>query len=363
MRKLTELPEMDPASMHRLSELMFGQAENPEVLAAAREVCEGNIILVTGAGGSIGGMICKKLSRLNPDLVVMFDVSEAALYRVHREVGFSRTFIPIIGDIRDVHKLQIVMEAYRPKLILHAAALKHVDMLEVPLNLAEAVSTNILGTDRVCRAAVKAGCPMVMISTDKAVNPRSILGLTKRVAERRVAHWEDRGAQMSVVRFGNVMNSSGSAIPLFRKQIAAGGPVTITDVAMTRYMMTLAQAVDLVLASAYLGTGLFVLDMGAPIKIVDLARMLIRMADLEPIQDIDVMEIGIRPGEKLDEELLFEDEAKEACLKQGMFRLPLPYNPPALRKAMTKLLSMDILAASPQELKAALQAACPEYTP
>jgi len=271
-------------------------------------------VMITGAGGSIGGALAKRLEHSLAKLILV-DHSEVGLYHAHKALHGRGT--TILCDIRNYEALDEVFTAYQPHIVLHAAALKHVPMLEIAHNVMEAMTTNIDGTDNVlaCAGYHKAE-KVVVISTDKAVNPSSILGLTKRAAELITAHYSDSrlypATQYSVVRFGNVVNSAGSAVPLFREQIAAGGPVTITHHAMTRYMMTLTDAVTLVLGSLsldYEPRSLFVLDMGEPIRIIDLATMLIKLADKEPGVDICIKEIGIRPGEKLSEELFYPDEA------------------------------------------------------
>jgi FlaA1/EpsC-like NDP-sugar epimerase len=324
MGKLRKLPSLDPASVERLTSLIFGGGVSPEVRQLMADQIKDKTVLVTGAGGSIGGSLCRRLAQLSPDEVVMVDQSENGLYETHRSVEWDGRFVTLMGDVRHSAKMEAVFEDYQPDLVIHAAALKQVPMLENPHNLIEAVRTNVLGTNEIAHWSDQVGAKFVLVSTDKAVNPSSILGLTKRVAELVIATlWN--GSNHSIVRFGNVMNSCGSAIPLFREQIERGGPVTVTDRRMTRYMMTLGQAVDLVLASFALPPQLHVLDMGNPIRILDLAHMLIRMADKEPLEDVGITEIGIRPGEKLDEELFYPDEAaKSTSQLAGIMSAPLP---------------------------------------
>jgi FlaA1/EpsC-like NDP-sugar epimerase len=349
---VTQLPAPDPISFRRLSDLILGETQTPEAAEMAMKACKRSVVMVTGAGGSIGSALCQRIAKYDPHTVIMFDISEAALYQAHRAVGFHPDFIPLMGDIRSRDKLRAVMQQYKPSLVIHAAALKHVHMLEHPMNLKEAVSTNIMGTYEVCFASLIHQARMVMISTDKAVNPTSILGLTKRVAETVVEHFSHKSGKFSVVRFGNVMNSSGSAIPLFKEQIAKGGPVTITDMNMSRFMMTLTQAVELVLASATLPAGMHILDMGDDIKIVDLARMLIRMADKEPGRDIDIVEVGMRPGEKLHEELMYLDELTGVTKNNGIFSVP--FGP-------VKSLDIGSFEGTYESVMYAMKAVCPEY--
>lgn len=289
----------------------------------------GRVVLVTGAGGSIGSEIIRKLEKTNCGRIVMVDSSEHALYQAVRSLKKpkSNRIVPLIADVRHPLALDAVWSKYTPDYVLHAAALKHVPMLETGHNFIEAVRTNVTGTRNVLEATrkhAKAGRTprVVVISTDKAVNPSSTMGLTKKLGEQ-VAHLYNTDAlSVSVVRFGNVFGSSGSAVPLFKEQIKNGGPVTITDPRMTRYMMTLSNAVYLVLQSTgETDHNLCVLDMGEPIKIVDLAKVLIRLDGKEPGMDIRMSEIGIRPGEKLHEELFTEEEAKGVSSAKGMFRL------------------------------------------
>lgn len=322
MGRLRKLPALDQVSVERLSSLIFGGGVHQAVRQSMTDQVEGRTVLVTGAGGSIGGALCRRLAQLDPAKVVMVDISENGLYQTHKSVGFDARFLSLMGDIRNYTKMAALFTRHAPHLVIHAAALKQVPMLEDPDNFVEAVSTNIIGTDIIAGLALRAAAKFVLVSTDKAVNPSSVLGLTKRVAELMVTSRWSHGVH-SIVRFGNVMNSNGSAIPLFREQIERGGPVTITDRRMTRYMMTLGQAVDLILASFALPPQLHVLDMGEPIRILDLARMLIRMADKEPLEDIAIDEIGIRPGEKLDEELFYPDEQpKVKQLLPGIMSAP-----------------------------------------
>lgn len=270
-------------------------------------------ILVTGAGGSIGSEMCRQIARFRPDRLILFERAENNLFEIERELrgAFKELqVVPYVGDICDAQRLRSVIQQERPTTIFHAAAHKHVPMME--LNPGEAIKNNITGTKTVADIAVENGvAKTVMISTDKAVNPSSIMGCTKRVAEMYVQQLSARcNTQFVTVRFGNVLGSSGSVVPIFRKQIAEGGPITVTHPDMMRYFMTIPEAAQLVLQAGAMGTGgeIYVLDMGDPIKIVDLARDMVTLSGLRPGVDIEIVFTGSRPGEKLREELAIAGE-------------------------------------------------------
>ena len=273
----------------------------------------GKTILVTGAGGSIGSEISRQIMRFGPKQLLLLGHGENSIYLIDMElrknVTLDTEIIPIIADVQDRKRIHDLMELYKPDVVYHAAAHKHVPLMEG--NPMEAVKNNIFGTKNVADASHLSGVGnFVMVSTDKAVNPPNVMGATKRFAEMLVQNLAKRSRTKFVaVRFGNVLGSRGSVIPLFKKQIAAGGPVTITDSRMTRYFMTIPEASRLVIQAGTLAEGgeVFVLDMGEPVKIVDLARNLIRLSGYTEL-DIPIKETGIRPGEKLFEELLNEDE-------------------------------------------------------
>lgn len=273
----------------------------------------GQTILVTGGGGSIGSELCRQIARLRPGHLVILEQSEFNLYSVELELRRlfpEMKFSALLGDISDSITTEHILHTYRPRTIFHAAAYKHVPMLESQLRAA--VKNNVFGTRILASLAGKYGCAtFVMISTDKAVNPANIMGMTKRVAE---IYCQNFGAHSSThfitVRFGNVLGSAGSVIPLFQKQIAAGGPVTVTHPEITRYFMTIPEAAQLILQAGIMGRGgeIFVLDMGEPVKIVYLAEQLIRLSGKRPGEDIEIEYTGLRPGEKLYEELFHESE-------------------------------------------------------
>ena len=273
------------------------------------------VVLVTGAGGSIGSELCRQLSRTEPKRIVMFDQAESSLFEIERELVDERRFnacVPVLADVRDRRRLDEIFERYRPDVVFHAAAYKHVPLMEA--NPLVSVANNVVGTRNVADASIRHGIErFVLVSTDKALNPYSVYGQTKTLCEWIVGSHGDRDdvpTKFVAVRFGNVLNSAGSVIPLFRRQIERGGPVTVTDAEMTRFFMTIPEAVALVIqAGAIGGRGrILVLDMGEPIRIVDLARNMIRLSGKEPDRDIEITYIGARPGEKIHEELFAEGE-------------------------------------------------------
>jgi FlaA1/EpsC-like NDP-sugar epimerase len=281
--------------------------------AQVRELLAGKRVLVTGAGGSIGAELCRQILRCVPASLILLGHGENSIFDIHNELKVECSRLqaatcnlqPVIADIRFPDRLEAVFAEHRPEVVFHAAAHKHVPLMED--NIADAITNNVLGTLRMVEASAAAGASaFVLISTDKAVNPSSIMGATKRAAElivQRAARNSD--CAFVAVRFGNVLGSRGSVVPYFQKQIAAGGPVTVTHPEVRRYFMTIPEAVQLVLQAATMGHGgeVFVLDMGEPVRIVDLARDLIRLSGLEPDRDIEITFTGLRPGEKLHEEL------------------------------------------------------------
>jgi len=281
-------------------------------MGVMRQELEGKTVLVTGAGGSIGSELARQILGFGSRMLILLDNAETPLYNIDMELKQNPSdteVIPCIGDIRTFKGLDHIFKRFKPQVVYHAAAYKHVPMMEMtPL---DAINNNILGTYKLscvaCRYKVE---KFVMISTDKAVRPTSVMGATKRVAEMVVQNINYSGTKFVVVRFGNVLRSNGSVVPLFERQIAVGGPVTVTHPEVMRYFMTIPEAVMLVLQAGAIGKGgeLFLLDMGQPVKIVDLARNMIRLAGLVPDKDIAIEFIGLRPGEKLYEELLIAGE-------------------------------------------------------
>ncbi len=272
----------------------------------------GKSVMITGAGGSIGSELVRQIARFRPARIVLFELSEFALYNIHQELedrGLS-SLVCVAGDVRDAARVEWAISQYRPQIIFHAAAYKHVPLMENE-NAWEAVRNNVLGTLCVARTARQQGVEkFVLISTDKAVNPTNVMGATKRLAEMVCGSLQQESdTRFVVVRFGNVLGSSGSVIPRFREQIAQGGPITVTHPEIRRYFMSIPEAAQLVLQAGLMGKGgeIFVLDMGEPVKIVDLARDMIRLSGFSE-EDIRVAFTGLRPGEKLYEELLADDE-------------------------------------------------------
>jgi len=278
-----------------------------------RERIQGRVVMVTGAAGSIGSEICRQIAAFHPLAIVGFDQAETPLFYIDKEMASSFpyiTFHPEIGSITSRSTLKRVMQHYHPSILYHAAAYKHVPLMEK--HVFSAVETNIFGTWNVARAAAEYGVDdFVMISTDKAVRPTSVMGATKRIAEMLIRALQmESGTNFVAVRFGNVLGSNGSVVPTFKEQIAAGGPVTVTHPEMTRYFMTIPEAAQLVLQAFSIGKGgeVFVLEMGAPVKILDLAKNLILLSGLQPERDIEIQFTGLRPGEKMFEELNLQDE-------------------------------------------------------
>jgi FlaA1/EpsC-like NDP-sugar epimerase len=295
-------------------------------LASLKDYIVERVVLVTGAGGSIGSELCRQIAPLGPGKLLLLGKGENSIYEIKQEISKQYPDIPVvqlIGDVQDTDRMEYIFKTHRPSLIFHAAAHKHVPLMEE--NPTEAFRVNSLGSLNVASLAHRYSAEaMVMISTDKAVNPSSIMGASKRLAEEFVRSIAENSAtRFGIVRFGNVLGSRGSVIPLFKKQIQSGGPVTVTDPRMTRYFMTIPEAVSLVLqAGAYAAGGdIFVLDMGEPVKISTLAREMITLAGYVPQQEIMIEYTGARPGEKLFEELVMTDEALSKTKHPKIFKL------------------------------------------
>jgi FlaA1/EpsC-like NDP-sugar epimerase len=286
------------------------RVNNDEILADIA----GKVVLVTGGGGSIGSELCRQIARSNPKKLIIFDIYENNAYDIQQELlrAYPELHLEaLIGSVRNTNRINSVMRKYRPDIVFHAAAHKHVPLMESSPN--EAIKNNVLGTYKTATAAARNGVKkFVLISTDKAVNPTNIMGASKRLCEMVVQMMDRKNpnTRFVAVRFGNVLGSNGSVIPLFKKQIAEGGPVTITDKRIIRYFMTIPEAVSLVLQASYYAKGgeIFVLEMGEPVKIDDMARNLIRLSGYTPDVDIKIVYTGLRPGEKLYEELLMDEE-------------------------------------------------------
>lgn len=277
----------------------------------------GKIVLVTGGGGSIGSELCRQIARHEPKRLVIFDIYENNAYDIQQELKRDYPgldLVVLIGSVRNTHRINNVFEQYRPNIVYHAAAHKHVPLMEDSPN--EAIKNNVMGTWKTAQAADRYGVSrFVLISTDKAVNPTNIMGASKRLCEMVIQMMNNQSkTEFVAVRFGNVLGSNGSVIPLFKKQIAEGGPVTVTHPDIIRYFMTIPEAVSLVLQAGAQAKGgeIFVLDMGKPVKILDLALNLIRLSGYKPYEDIDIQFTGLRPGEKLYEELLMSEEGLQS---------------------------------------------------
>ncbi|MBK4833828.1 short-chain dehydrogenase [Enterococcus faecium] len=304
---------------------LLGRDEVKLDIESIKDQITDKVILVTGAGGSIGSEICRQIIQFNPAKLLLLGHGENSIYLIDRELrthhqNCPTEIIPIIADIQDREKINEIMEQYHPDIVYHAAAHKHVPLMEY--NPKEAVKNNIFGTKNVAEAAKAAKVKnFVMVSTDKANNPPNVMGSTKRIAEMIVTGLNEEGCtKFSAVRFGNVLGSRGSVIPVFREQIAQGGPITVTDFRMTRYFMTIPEASRLVIQSGALAKGgeIFILDMSEPVKIVDLAKNMIRLSGYSE-DEIEIIETGIRPGEKLYEELLLDKERNDEAVYEKIF--------------------------------------------
>jgi FlaA1/EpsC-like NDP-sugar epimerase len=344
-------------------------------LARIEEVIEGRTVMVTGAGGSIGSELCRQIIRFRPARLLLFDASEYNLYQIEmelrHELGFT-DYIPILGRVQDQDLLEDLFRRYLPAVVFHAAAYKHVPMVEN--NPWVAVDNNIVATRLLLEAAVRhRATHFILVSTDKAVRPTNVMGASKRMTELllqdcgwRLKNGEVAGAtRLLAVRFGNVIGSSGSVIPLFKRQIEMGGPVTVTDPEMTRYFMSIEEAAQLILQAASMGEGgeIFILEMGTPVLIAQMARDLIRLCGKEPDSEIEIKYIGLRPGEKLYEELITAGEGIVATGHEKIMVLRGDGREiPDLQEQLSRLseLARNHDAAGIRQL---LHEAIPEYTP
>lgn len=331
----------------------------------------GKTVAVTGAGGSIGSELCRQIIRFKPAALVLIEGSEFNLYRLEMELRTERKFLhifPAMGRVQDRSLMECIFEHYRPQVVFHAAACKHVPLVE--LNPWEAVFNNVLGSQVIMDAAEKYGVERcVFISTDKAVRPTNIMGASKRTVEILLQSRPVSKTRFMAVRFGNVVGSSGSAIPLFQSQIKAGGPVTVTDPEMTRYFMTIPEASQLVLQAGSLGEGgeIFILEMGTPVRIADMARDLIRLSGKEPDRDIKIVYTGLRPGEKLYEELITHGEGIVPTRHEKIMVLRRDAATSADRReqilADLTALTADANLHDAARIKATLSRLVPDYTP
>lgn len=327
------------------------------------------VVMITGAGGSIGSELCRQILKHEPSRLVMVDQSEIVLFEIEQELvgtGFGGRMVPLIIDVTDEHALRSVFSLQRPEIVFHAAAHKHVPLME--RQPAEAIKNNTLATAGLTRLASEFGVSrFVFISTDKAVNPTSAMGCSKRLAEKALQAQQrapGNATTFMAVRFGNVLGSSGSVIPTFKRQIAQGGPVTVTHPEMTRYFMTIPEAVGLVLQAATLGHGgeIFILDMSQPVKIIDMARQMIELSGYRPDVDVEIKITGLRPGEKLYEELRHTEETHAMTEHSRIYKLKNDLVDPAADIWLGNLREIA-QGADSKAVKQAMKALVPEYTP
>lgn len=335
-----------------------------------KNLLQDRVVMVTGAGGSIGSELCRQIASYSPRSLLLVEQSEVQLFQIEQELidsGYGKRIVPLVANVQDELRLEHIFLQYQPDAVFHAAAHKHVPMMESQPG--EAVKNNALGTLRLAETCIRHRTDrFVLISSDKAINPTNVMGATKRLAEMCVQSLYEihpEATRFMAVRFGNVLGSSGSVVPIFNKQIAAGGPVKVTHPDVVRYFMTIPEAVGLVLQSATMGFGgeIFTLDMGKPVKIVDLARQLIEIAGFTPDKDIRIEFTGLRPGEKLFEELSYQGEHIAATRHPKIMQMlgePLPFD--RVRNCVLKLAEQtDQL--NPDEIKSLLKRVVPEYQP
>jgi FlaA1/EpsC-like NDP-sugar epimerase len=336
---------------------------NPE----APMYLHGATVLVTGGGGSIGSELCRQIARARPATLVLLGHGENSIFEARQALAEAFTdlsVVPIIADVRDRARLERVLRQWRPSVVFHAAAHKHVPLME--RNPEEALSNNVLGTHNLVEAAIASNVErLVLISTDKAVSPVSLMGASKRLAETIVrAAAERTGRAFMVVRFGNVLGSRGSVVPAFKRQIARGGPITITHPDMTRFFMTIPEAVHLVLEAGGMGTGgeVFALNMGEPVRIVDMAKDLVRLSGLRP-EDIPIVYTGMRPGERLDEQLWETGAMVDATSHPEILHIVEPSDAPALSRETIETLSSAVASGDRMEIEAVLATLIPTFVP
>lgn len=325
---------------------LLGREEFQLDTGPIKKTIEGKTVLITGAGGSIGSELCRQIISLNPEKLVLVGRGENSIYQIGRELENNEAKIPVIaliGDIQNKTRIESIFAEFSPEIVYHAAASKHVPLMEN--NPTEAVLNNIIGTKNLADMAHKYGAfTFVMISTDKAVKPSSVMGSSKRIAELLVQSMNrTSNTRFSIVRFGNVLGSRGSVVPLFQEQINKGGPITLTHKDMTRFFMTIPEASKLVIqAGAFaLGGEIFILDMGEPVKIMDLAEKMIIMNGIE-LGDIRIVEVGIRPGEKIHEELMSQQEImSDKILPKTFVSTVKPRNKEEVLSIITSLFGLD----------------------
>lgn len=335
-------------------------------LASIANYLKGKIVMITGAGGSIGSELCRQVAPFEPKRLIVLGHGENSIHKIWQELNDSFPEIDLvveIADVRDFTRIEYIFKKHKPLVVFHAAAHKHVPLME--MHPIEAIKTNVLGTRNVARAALNTGAKtFILISTDKAVNPSSIMGASKLMAEILIRSLNNQSETVfAAVRFGNVLGSNGSVVPVFQRQIRQGGPVTVTHPEMTRYFMTIPEAVSLVIQAGTMAKGgeVFVLDMGNPVKIIDLAKDMIRLSGYEPDRDIEIVITGIRAGEKLHEELFtFEEEALATCHKKIFVSRSGVLGAKALEKELLQMESLPIGIDS-EEVFSLLKRILPEF--
>ena len=364
---------------------LLGREAIEQDTKAVRKFVENKVVMVTGAGGSIGSELCRQIADFNPTRLLMVEQSEPALFFIEQEMndrGIGAVATPIVADVLDQPRMTDIFRRLIPQVVFHAAAHKHVYLME--RQPGEAIHNNSVGTRRLAQIAVEHNVEaFVLISTDKAINPTSVMGASKRLAEihlqalqaelrqfalepaPRSADENDKTTKLMAVRFGNVLGSSGSVVTIFRKQIAAGGPITVTHPEVTRYFMTIPEAVGLVMQASVMGDGgdIFVLDMGKPVRIVDLAKQMIKLSGFKVDEDIEIVFSGLKPGEKLYEELKHDDEHHVATDHPRVMRFVTKEDPTAASAAAQERLEPILNTVGPNRLKEKLREILPEYTP
>lgn len=350
---------------------LLGRDEVKINLDEIKEAIEGKVVMVTGGGGSIGSELCRQIASAHPKQLIIFDIYENNAYAIQQELirkyGDTLDLVTLIGSVRNTSRVTSVIRTYHPEVIYHAAAHKHVPLMEN--SPCEAVKNNVMGTYKLARAAAQNGVrKFLLISTDKAVNPTSLMGATKRICEMIIQMMDRKYPQtvFMAVRFGNVLGSNGSVIPLFKDQIAKGGPVTVTDKNIIRYFMTIPEAVSLVLEASYYARGgeIFVLDMGKPVRIDDMARNLIKLSGYKPDVDIKIVYTGLRPGEKLYEELLMDEEGmRDTPNKLIHIGHPIEMDDEELMSQLKRLDRLSRSEVAPMDMKRAVSEVVPTYQP